>query len=205
MTADRKRLQRLLEQVTAAVDAPASDLDPHAQSLREAWLGFGHLLEAAKSAAYDVPLPLGEWLNLSPLPLGEGQRVRVGQRVTALPRRRRARRWLLSAAALVAASLLIAVVATWTPWTTEQTPSPSPVAPQTAAIKAPGATLVQQQGQTVRTPAEPQWDDSLDEQIAQVGQQLTSAQESQLSGTDEFALVQDRIEQFRQEVQADSL
>jgi hypothetical protein len=199
MSEDYDKLRRLLEQATDDEDAPADELDPEAASLREAWLGFGRLLDAAQPPAYDSPLRLGEWQQVSPLPLGEGQGVR------AVLRRRRVHRWLVSTAALVAASLLIGIMVTWAPPTTDRAKSASPAAPQTTAINVPSATLVQQQRQAAKTAAEPQWDDSLDEQIAQIGEQVATARENQLSATDDFASMQYRIEQFRQEVQADSL
>jgi hypothetical protein len=194
MSEDLDKLQRLLEQATAAEGTSKDDLDPEAASLREAWIRFGQLLETAQPATYYSPL----LTNLRSVP-GEGQGVR------AVRSRVRSHRRLLSAAALLAASLLIGVLTIWTPRETDQSKNPSPAQQQTAAIKAGDATLVQQNHPTAPTANEPQWDDSLDEQVARLGQRVASAKQNQFAGTDDFASMQYRIEQFRQEVQADPL
>ena len=199
MSEDLERLQRLLEQATAAEGTSADDRDPETVSLREAWIGFGRLLEAAQSpvgAAVQLPHQLD---RLSPLPLGEGQGVR------AMPRRLRVHRWLISAAALVAASLLIAILAVRGPRATDRAKSPSPAVPQTAAINAAGATLVHQEREAVKTAAEPQWDDSLDEQIAQVGRRMVYAQQEAYAGPDAYEPVRYGIEQMQQDLEGNGL
>ncbi len=51
MSADSNNEQRLLEQATTAESPPGEELTPEARSLREAWLAFGQLLEAAQPQA----------------------------------------------------------------------------------------------------------------------------------------------------------
>ena len=98
MKNDLETSLRSLEEATAAGDRPADRLDAETASLREAWLAFGEMLEAAQPPRLRY---------FSPLPLGEGPGVRAALRV----RRRRWRRLL--AAGLLAASLLIAVATIW--------------------------------------------------------------------------------------------
>jgi hypothetical protein len=79
--------EQTLERVTAASDAPQQDLEPDAESLRQAWLTFGRLLEAVQSPP---AAPLEQW---RPPPAS--------------------RRWPLAAAAALAASLLVAASLYW--------------------------------------------------------------------------------------------
>jgi hypothetical protein len=87
MNEDLDGLERIVDSATAASDAPQGDLTPEAQSLREAWLAFGRLLEADQSSA----LPPRAELRLPPAP----------------------RRWPLAVAAALAASLLIGASVYW--------------------------------------------------------------------------------------------
>ena len=206
MSEDLDKLQRLLEQATAAEGASEDDLNPQTGSLREAWTDFGRLLEAAQPAPYYSPLPTnlrsvpGEGqVHNSPLPLGEGQGVR------AIPRPARRRRRLLAAAALLAASLLIGVLTTWTLRETEPSMNPSPAQQQTAATKAGDATLVQQNHTAAPTANGPQWDDSLDEQIAQVGRRMIYAQQDLYAGADACGLVQYKMEQIQRDLEGNEL
>jgi hypothetical protein len=201
MSENVNKLQRLLEQATAAEGASGTDLDPEAASLREAWLDFGRLLEAAQPAACELPLLLGDGqqTHSSPLPLGERQGVR------AMPRRASARRWLFSAAALVAASLLIGILTTWMPQTMDRPESPAPATQQTTAINPPDAVLVQQKHQATKSGSESKWDDSLDEQLAQVGQQVAYAQQHAYGGSDTYELLRYGIEQMQQELTGSGL
>ncbi len=189
MSEDLDKLQRLLEQATAAEGASEDDLNPQTGSLREAWIEFGRLLEAAQPATYYSPLPLGE---------------RAG--VRAVPRHvARRRRRLLSAAALLAASLFIGVLTAWTLRETEQSMNPSPAQQQTAATKAGDATLVQQNHTAAPTANGPQWDDSLDEQIAQVGRQVIYAQQDLYAGADACGLVQYQMERIQRDLEGNEL
>ena len=58
---------------------------------------------------------------------------------------------------------------------------------------------------TQPTAGVPRWDDSLDEEIAQVGQQLLYAQQRSYVGADVGGLVQYGIEQMQQDLEGNSL
>jgi len=178
---DLERMQRSLERATAAKDAPQADLDPQTASLREAWLTFGQLLEAAQPA---TELPLDRWMTTPPA---------------------RKRRWLLPVAAVLAASLLIGVVTTWMLRATNRPQGPGPAPEQTVATSNHVAAPTPEQPTAAPAVNGSQWDDSLDEQLAQAGRQVAYAQQDQFPGADAFGLVQYRIEQVRAEVQADKL
>ncbi len=191
MKSDLETSLRSLEEATAAGDKPSDLLDPETASLREAWLAFGEMLEAAQPPR-----------SASPLPLGEGPRAR------AAPSRRRRYRPRLLVAGLLAASLLIAVAAIWMRSAVDRQDNPVAPPKQIASTKhhkhqvAPSQTS---RAKSVSTADEPQWDDSLDEQLEQVGWQMLCVQENQAFRTDVFGQAQYRLEQFRETIQADSL
>ena len=179
MRDDLNNLNRILEQATAIEDVPEVDLDPEARSLRKAWLDFGRLLEAGKPSE---EIPHDRWVA---------------------PRPSRARRRLLASGALVAASLLIGVAMTWILRDTDRSErSFSPVVEKAAAINPSGTTLVQQQRPTTSASNELPWDDSLDEQIAQVGWEMIYAQQDV---NDAGGLIQYGIEQMQKELEENSL
>jgi len=179
---DLERMQRSLERATSAKEAPQADMDPQTASLRKAWLAFGQLLEAAQPA---TDLPLDRWQTTPP------------------PARKR--RWILPAAAVLAASLLIGVVTTWMLRAANQPQNPCPAPEQMVSTSNHVATPTSEQPAAVPTVNGSQWDDSLDEQLAQAGQQMAYAQQDQFPGADAFGLVQYQIEQVRAEIQADKL
>lgn len=179
MNDEMNKMQRLLEEVTAAGNAPSEAPDPEIASLREAWLAFGQLLEGVEPAS-----------DISALPqAGQGQ----GERDRPMPRPAQTWRWLLPTTGLLAASLLVAVAMAWMlrDGGLQEAAAPAPV--QTASN-----TARSQSGSV-------EWDDSFDEQVAQLGQQVIAVRENQHFRVDDFALMEYRIEQFRQEVQMDSL
>jgi hypothetical protein len=166
MSENLDKLERMLEQATAAQGQAQDGLDPEAASLGEAWIAFGRLLEAAEAP---VEPAIGHW---------------------AMPRPTPGRRWLLPAAALLAASLLIGIATTWT---FRSTIAPSSPVGQVAKLPPP-------------TPATgPQWDDSWDEQIAQVGRNVIYAQQDLYAGPDPLGAVQYGIEQMQQDVEGSKL
>ena len=194
MNNDLETSLRSLDQATAAGDKPSERLDPETASLREAWLAFGEMLEAAQPPSFASPLPT----NLRSVP-GEGPGVRA-----AFSRRRR--HWpRLLAAGLLAASLLIAVAAIWTTSAASRRDNPDGTRQQTVSNNRRAAPLQKSRAKSVSTADAPQWDDSLDEQFEQVGWQMLCVQENQAFRTDAFGQAQYRLEQFREAVQADSL
>ena len=88
MSDEVEKLERMLQRATAAENVPPDDLDGETSRLREGWIAFGRLLEAAEPPA------------------------EVSFRCLPLPRKRSQRR-LWSAAGLLAASLLVCAVAMW--------------------------------------------------------------------------------------------
>jgi hypothetical protein len=194
MKNDLEKMQRLLEESTAAGDAPADVLDPEAASLREAWLAFGEMLESAQP-----PMLLSK---ISLLPLGEGPGMRPAPSSTRplWPR--------LLATGLLAASLLIAVVTVCVRhglMPQENQENHDRLAKQADSTQrqiAPSNPLLAKSPSMADAP---QWDDSLDEQFAQVSRQIVYAGQNQYYRTDAFGLMQYRMEQFRQAIQTDSL
>jgi hypothetical protein len=166
MNDELNKMQRLLEEVTAAGNAPSETPDPEIASLREAWLAFGQLLEAAQGQEerdWPMPRPAQTW------------------------------RWLLPTTGLLAASLLVAVAMAWMLRDGGRQDAAAPAPLQTASNTARSHS------------GSVEWDDSFDEQVAQLGQQVIAVRENQHFRVDDFALMEYRIEQFRQEVQMDSL
>ena len=181
MKNDIEQMQRLLEKATDAGSAPPDELDPETASLREAWLAFGQMLEAAPAACLAAAFA-GE---------AEGKEQIVG----------------VLAAGLLAASLLIGVVAVWMLHGASRQADPTPTTNEMASTNPIKnvAPATQANSPTVAKADEPQWDDSLDERLSQIGWQVTCAQQNQLFRTDTFGVVQYRVEQLRQAIQADSL
>ena len=169
-------LEQTLDQATAASDAPQRNLEPEAQSLREAWLEFGRLLEAVQSpAALERFVP-------PPAP----------------------RRWPLAVAAALAASLLVGAGAYWM-WSGG---GASGVALPTGGNVA--VTEGAKPSAVARTPAASaadglQWDDSLDQQIAEAGQGVALAQSDLSHAFGEIDFVRFGIQQTRQELERDKL
>jgi hypothetical protein len=183
MNEDLDKLQRSLEQATAPKPAPG-DLDLQTKSLRAAWVAFGQLLETAQPRTTELSFPLPS----------------NGTGANAARRRRR----LLSAAGLLAASLLIGIATAWMfRTTTNQPASPVVLAGQTASVNTNRVTPAEKQRQAAAT--DPQWNDSLDEQIAQVGQGVILAQQDQYSAADALGAVQYGIERIQQDVDGDKL
>lgn len=207
MNKDLEKLQQLLEQVTAASDVPEGDMTAEAASLRETWVRFGQLLEATPPAALDIRFP---------------SEVR---RVDELRPSRKLHRWLLSAAGVLAASVAIGLVVTWSMHNGEQTVQSSPdsqatvavtakpsaatatpptaIASHSAAIKTEPKTLIRQERSVKETVAETQWDEAIDEQINQVGRQIVYA--NQNTGSSIGELVGYGIEEMRQDLEGNGL
>jgi hypothetical protein len=178
-----EELQRLLERATAAADASENDSDPEAASLREGWIAFGRLLEATQA-----PVEMS-----------------IDSRPVLPPKRPYGRFW--PAAGLLAASLLVCAVAMWRLQTASRTENASPSLAQTASTtvaRATPATVahsapVKKEQKPVASADEPQWDDSFDEQVAQVGQQMTDVQQNAYAWTDTSGAVQSKIEQIQKD------
>jgi hypothetical protein len=192
-------MQRMLEKATTVGDVSADELDPETASLRDAWLAFGQMLETAQpdsdalllspDATTCAPLLPGEAPIYAPLPLRER-----AERSHAL------RSWYVRAGSLLTVSLLIAVSTAWTLRVSSQQANPNAES-QTASATSPSKQP------RVQTPANangPQWDDSLDEPLAQVSWQMACIQQNQTLRTDAFGIIEYKLGQLSKAIQADS-
>jgi len=212
MKDDIKEMQRLLEKATDAGNTPTDELDPETASLREAWLAFGQMLEAAPPPAFNSPLlpreepkyspysalPFGQQPAHSPRPLGEGQAVRA-------TKARAYRHWRFTAVALVAASLLIAAATAWMLHNVNGQAGSTALPDKIASNNRQFAPSKQIPTKTTAAADEPKWDDSLDEQFTRVGWQMLCIQQNQSFRTDAFGIVEYQLEQLSKSIQADSL
>jgi hypothetical protein len=191
---DIQTMQRSLERATATGDAPADAdvltdvLDPETASLREAWLAFGQMLETGAPQTFN-----------SPLPLGERPDVRAARPNT------RSHRLLLPRAALLAASILVVVAAAWIVGNALRQGATVAVPEKAVAVNNRAVPSQRVHAKTPAAADEPQWDDSLDEQLAQVGWQMLCIRQNQLFRTDAFGIVEYRLDQLSQAIQADTL
>jgi hypothetical protein len=188
MKDDLEQSLRALEEATAIGDRPTEQLDAETASLREAWLAFGEMLEAAQSPAYVSPILPEERPGLM-----------------AAPRHGRRRWQRLLAAGLLAASLLVAAATIWTVSGPERQEKRAGAPTQTVKTTNHGAPTPKRRAESTSTANVPQWDDSLDEQFEQLSWQMLCVQENQAFRTDAFGRAQYRLEQLRETVQADSL
>ncbi len=175
-----------LEEATAGGDRLAERLDPESAALREAWLAFGEMLEAAQPA------------NL-PSPRFPGEQSETG----AVRQRRRWQRLL--AAAMLAASLLVAVATIWMLGSANRQDDHAAVPEQTVATNNQRAPPPKAHDKSAATTDALQWDDSIDEQIEQLNWQMLCVQENQAFRTDAFGQAQYRLERVREAIQADAL
>jgi hypothetical protein len=178
MNDKRTGLEQMLEQATSPGDAPERDLGPEAESLREAWLAFGQLLEAAEPR--------------DTVPLLQRSSAREDGRAVA----HAGRRYSIIATAL-AASLLIGLSAYWM-WSGAEKPSGVvPLGGNVAATKnvKPATPTAGDLG----------WDDSLDQQIADAGQGVALAQSELAHGFDAADFARDRLRQTEQDLEKSKL
>ncbi len=199
MSNELDKLQRALEQATAEGDRPVAGLDPQTAELRKAWMAFGQLLETAGPAGGESLA----WL--------------------AMPPSARRHRGLVATLGTLAVALLIGVGTTWMwrtafRWASSRSPLPpavaamtkgSPIAvvPKVAAAPAvarrSAATgKVQPAGPTT---SKASWDDPLDAQFAEVGQDVVRVQEAWSAGPRSLDMVWYAVEQAQQEVEKGSL
>lgn len=168
MSDELSKLQRQLEQATAADCPPEVPLDAETASMREGWLALGQLLEAAQPAPDEPP------------------------KLRPIPRRTARTRWRLAGIAGLAASLVIGVTLGWSLIVLRHSGSPSPPRGGVAS-------------QDMKQPDELNWDDSLDQQIAQAGRQLISIQQDWYHLDDAFGPVHDGMEQMEKDIDDSTL
>ena len=172
---DLEKELKALEQATAA-DVPAEPLAAETQSLREAWLAFGQLLKSAEPPA---------------------------EPAIDRPPRRRSRRWPLVAAA-TAASLLLCLSAVEMRKYVDQ-PGKVGLPPAVASANAVRPAPVVKQSPTASTTGELAWDDSLDDEIAKVGQQMANIEPNFSYASGAFDTLQYDLQQFQKEMEEDKL
>lgn len=201
MNEELKELQRRIELATTAGDLPEDALDMKTRSLREGWLALGRLLEEDDAFATE---PMPEFWKMPP----------------AAPQRRFSRRALVTA---LAVSLLACSVAAWAWRERQPAKSPSPTPEQTAEIVpraveprptpvpviAPPTQLreavAEKKPSLPANANEPQWDDSLDDQITQVGQEVVRYQQDWLVQAAGLTAIQQGLEKAQEDTNGNSL
>ena len=188
MSEESDKLRRRLEQATAAelpaAELPAAELlDAETASLREGWIALGQLLETAHPVT-EQPLDLPH-----PMP------------------RRAAARWKPAAAAILAASLLVAATLAWSWMQTKGSGGSSQMAEKESKAVLPVAktTPVEPDIEPVPDLNDLRWDDSFDEQLAMVGEDVIRVQEDWYGLDDAFGPVQAGLEQVAEDIESDSL
>jgi len=213
-------LQRRLQQATApecpadecrpVEDGHAASVDAETASLREGWLALGQLLEAAQ--------PMSDASTLErrlPLPQASLPQAAPSK---ASPR------WKASIAAAMAASLVIGATLAWNflakrseipsrttqdvavEDTDDETSQPATIAAENAvaavtAVETPIAEHIAKE----ETADELQWDDSLDDQLALVSQEIMQLEGDWDSLDDAFTPVWEGIDQVEQDIEQDTL
>ena len=181
MNDESKQLERRLEQATARQLPADTTLDSETAALREGWLALGQLLEAAESASGPAaPLPA-----VPPVPA------------------RRSWTWLGVVAAL-AASLLVAGLATWQLFpgsdtgqhakAPEAARTPQSVQPQEPVHIPEKTQLATKSGQ------DSSWDGTLDESITNAYQELIGIEQDWTGFSGISASVSARLEEISQEL-----
>ena len=200
MNDDLTGLEQTLERTTAPMDAPQADLDPDSKSLREAWLAFGRLLEAAQPRD-SVPLcdsvPL---LRRSSARQNRRSLLGLHQAVAHVGKKH------VAAAAALAASLLVGLSVYWL-WGGDSAPQcVVPAAGNVAADKAakPSAAAVAQ-SPVVPAASDLQWNDTLDQQIAEAGQEMALAQSDLAHAFDAGDLLRYQLRQTEQDFEKSKL
>ena len=184
MSDDLTKLERQLEQATSRSAPSGQPLDPETAPLREAWLAFGQLLEAAHPAADQAV-------------------VQPGSRSA-----RRRRLWLVPAAVGLAASLLVAVTIAWMlhgGGDSSDSSSASLPAGIAANQAGPPSAAKAQQRPTAAFAAELAWDDTLDKQIVLAGEAVLNAEEDWSVLADAANSVHYGIRQMEKDVQGSPL
>ena len=186
MSDELSKLERQLRQATAPDAATDAPLDDETASLREGWLAFGQLLKNAQPSS-DEPFEL-----------------------RPMPRRGSFARRKLVLAVAVAASLLVVATLAWQlagSWilvgplpATEEIALPNTEQPNTEQ-PAP----VVEEPQTELAADELKWDDSLDEQIASIGQEVVRVQQDWYSLGNAFSTVDYGLEQIEQDMEDNTL
>jgi hypothetical protein len=191
-------LQRILELATASTAAPGHGMDPQTAALREAWTAWGRLLETAET----------------PLDPSTIRRRKA---------RSAARRRLPVGVGLAAAVVLVAAAGAWFGLASRRAgaPLPQPEVAEVGALPSEPPQLPQTAGETPSPQAvadfandlrqspsvasEAAWDDTVDDEIVQVGEQLMGLQKNWRACADALDPVWCRLGQIEAEVENGTL
>ncbi len=189
---ETQELQRSLEWATASTAAPESGMDPQTAALREAWTARGRLLETAET-------PMDPLLIRRPDP------------------RLAARRWLPVGAGLAAALVAIVCATVWialaarradtSPPESQVVVQPSRLQSGAGETPAPQDVANLKSGPSGSTSASPEaaWDDTVDDEIAQVGKNLIGVQQDWHACAGALDLVWCQLERIQAEVETGQL
>lgn len=179
MKDDINAIERSLEKATAEKREFGEVLDPETASLRETWVMFGQMLDAA--APTESPV--------------------IVRRAVFPPSRRR---WRLYTFVLVAASLLAAIAAVSMMRERLSTSDSIRTPDHGIAVESKGTPSQPTRAVAKASAEESQWNDnSLDEQFAQVDWTMACIRQNQLFRTDAFGVVEYQLERLGQAIQAD--
>jgi hypothetical protein len=234
---ENERLLQLLEAVTAegAHDAPCNDREGAEQdeyvALRETWLAFGRLLDAAAEAQPIEARSASEEALSIPRLLAEREALSESISAHFTNHYRQVRRLRRIAAVLVAAAaacgILLEVGNLGLNWWLARAGGPlnqglpvagqpiePHVAPQQAMPKAPAPAVAHNEAQAGQHKATAPkqsaaktstWDDAIDEEITSVSQQIDSVRQGWRHRVDDVDLVQYRIDDVSAGISNDSL
>ena len=197
MNDELRKLEHQLEQATpfpgeGAESSPDVLLDCQTASLREGWLIFGQLLEAAQPTP-DEPLKLAAFSSHGTMGPAATRRSPHAQGSRAV-------------VSVVAASLLIGVTLMWSVLeTTSSNLMVKPSKPVPPTAEDTESNVVQPQHAIELTEVDLQWDDPLDQQIARAGQELTRVEQDWYYVDDAFASVSYALEQTGEEIDDNTL
>lgn len=189
---ETEALQRDLEWVTDPTARPERGVDPQTVALREAWMAWGRLLENAEA-------PVESSLIQRPKP------------------RPPARRWLRAGMGIAAALLTLVAGSVWLALAARRADSPisePEVVARTPGLPHPAETNTPPQddselkgGPSPVTSNDPAiaWDDTVDDEIAKVGENLIEVQQDWHTRTDALDVVWCGLGQIQAEVETEQL
>jgi len=177
MTDELRELEQRLAQATAPRSGSQAPLDSEAAALREAWLAFGEMLEAAGEVTPGrLPSPP------APLPYADARS-----------------RWLPIAMVALAASVLVAIAVAW--HVARVKPSALPSVPQIAESHPAPAAPAAKQVPIVAVETEIAWDDALDQRIEQAGWEVAQVQQDWLAAGASSGFVRYQMEQVKKDIE----
>ncbi len=208
MDNDIQSLKRMLEEATASCTEPTSGhpgeaVDAETASLRETWLAFGKLVEAANAALPGPTVPQVQTVPRDETPTTPTPRPLMGDG--------RKRRMLASLAVTAAAAVVVVGLSLWMGRATK------PVDDGTSIVKTlPAKTLPSQatplhKAEPVPTmkptkpAAAPTWDDPLETEVASISRQIIAVKQTWRHRTDEVDIAQDELDEIRYSLQHDPL